>query len=71
MIAIGESSGLLAQSIRQVTNLYEQQANKSARILLEIGAPLAVCAVGALVFVVYTSLFQAVLGLSAAVEMPF
>ncbi len=71
MIAIGESSGLLAQSIRQVTNLYEQQANKRARILIEIGAPLTVCAMGALVFVVYSSLFVAVYGLSAAVSAPF
>ncbi|MCX5759016.1 MAG: type II secretion system F family protein [Candidatus Hydrogenedentes bacterium] len=68
MVALGESGGTLPQTLERVSTLYREDAIKTAHILLDIGAPAAVCALGALVFWVYSGIFAAVFSLPSLVK---
>lgn len=68
LAAVGESSGQLPQAFRQLATLYHSQALRTSALAVEIGAPLMLCVIAAVVFVVYGAFFLSVMGLSRIVS---
>ncbi|HNR34731.1 MAG TPA: type II secretion system F family protein [Candidatus Hydrogenedentes bacterium] len=68
VIALGENAGSLPDILGRVSTLYRDDAVKTAHIFLDIAAPAAVCALGTLVFWLYSGIFSAVFSLPTLVR---
>ena len=58
LVAVGESSGRLAEALEELSYLYRQRVLKAVRISADLMFPLGVFAMGALVFLIATSTFS-------------
>ncbi|MCF6287560.1 MAG: type II secretion system F family protein [Candidatus Hydrogenedentes bacterium] len=67
LLGLAEASGHVPEGFRQIADLYQIQARRGAHLLLEIGAPLVLCAMGGLVFIWYSAVFFSVIDLSVMV----
>ena len=67
LVQLGEQAGALSDSLGQLAQLYQSEALNRARLLLNVGAPLGVCCVGAYVFLVCHAFYGVIFGLSALV----
>ena len=57
LISVGESSGLLPEALGRIGRLYQRQAARSSKILLDLTAPLGVVALGCLGLLIALSWF--------------
>jgi len=55
LISVGESSGLLPEALGRVSRLYQRQAAKTSKILLDVTAPVGVVALGCFALLVALS----------------
>lgn len=69
LLALGESGGRLPETLTQVAGLYRREALRSARVLLDLSAPLPVCAIGLFVFWVYSSLWLSIMQIPQLVQI--
>lgn len=67
-VALGENSGRLPEALHEIAALYTAQCMQTARLSVEIGAPLLICFNGAIVFVVYGGFFTTLVQLLGAVS---
>jgi type II secretory pathway component PulF len=68
LVQLGGQAGALSESLGQLAQLYQGETLNRARMLLNVGAPLGVCCVGAYVFLVCHSFYGVIFGLSAMVK---
>lgn len=68
LLSLSESSGNLPEGFDQLADFYLMNTRRSAHLLIEYGAPLALCLVGLIVSLFYLGLFLAVINLSTLVS---
>ncbi len=68
LVQLGDQAGALSESLGQLAQLYQSETLNRARMLLNVGAPLGVCCVGAYVFLVCHSFYGVIFGLSSLVR---
>jgi len=61
---INKAGSLLPAVLGRLAQQYRREASRAARIAMHIACPVAICLIGAMVFVIYGGLFEAVNGLS-------
>jgi type II secretory pathway component PulF len=67
MVALGEQAGTLPAMLEQLTQVYKSETLHRARMLMNLGAPLGVCCIGAYVFLFCYSLMGPISNLSSLV----
>ncbi|MBX7255184.1 MAG: type II secretion system F family protein [Candidatus Hydrogenedentes bacterium] len=67
MVALGETSGLLPESLERISSMYERQALTSARVVADIVAPLVVIVAGCATLLVTLSVHMSLVGIIDAV----
>jgi len=70
IVSIGESSGLLPEAFGRVAHLYEREAAKVSKILLDVLAPIGVVAIGCLTLFVALAWFATAVRLMDTLAMP-
>lgn len=68
LLALGEAGGRLPETLTQVAGLYRREALRSARVLLDLTAPLPVCGIGLFVFWVYSSLWLSIVQIPQLIQ---
>jgi type II secretory pathway component PulF len=69
LLALGEAGGRLPETLMQVAGLYRREALRSARVLLDLAAPLPVCGIGLFVFWVYSSLWLSIMRIPQLIQI--
>jgi len=70
IVSIGESSGLLPEAFGRVARLYEREAAKVSKILLDVVAPIGVVALGCVTLFVALAWFATTVRLMDTLAMP-
>jgi len=65
---LGEQSGSLSDALGQLAEIYRGEALHRACMLMNLGAPLGVCCVGAYVFLICHAFYGTIFGLSLLVN---
>ena len=68
LVQLGGQAGALSDSFGQLAQIHQAETLNRARMLLNLGAPLGVCCVGAYVFLVCHSFYGVVFALSSLVK---
>ena len=69
MTALGESSGKLAEAFQQLGSWYRRDVLRRSRIALDIAAPIAICDIGVVVFMVYLAFWTCILQLPGLIQI--
>ncbi len=67
LVQLGGQAGALPESLGQLALIYRSETLNRARMLLNVGAPLGVCCVGAYVFLVCRSFYGVIFAISGLV----
>ena len=67
LVQLGDQAGALSESLGQLAQIYRCETLNRAYMLVNVGAPLGVCCVGAYVFLICRSFYGVVFALSSLV----
>ena len=67
LVALGEQAGTLSAILGQLAQIYQGETLNRARMMLNIGAPLGVCCVGAYVFLICHAFYGPITSMSSLV----